>query len=146
MPSHPSSKLNVVNPLVTTLGPFPQILIDTGSTGHYFTVDAPIQHITIATDPLKVKVANQQYIHSTHKAELPIDGLPKAARMVHIFPELGHSLLAIAPLCDHGCQVKLTKQNCTITLPNGSQLNCPRNTNGLWVMPTAAMNINQQPA
>ena len=91
-------------------------------------------------------MANKQYIHSTHTAELPIDGLPKAAQTVHLFPELGHSLLAIAPLCDHGCQVTFTKHSCAITLPNGNQLHCPRNTDGLWVMPTTAMNINRQPA
>ena len=131
MPSHPSSKVNVVNHLVTTLGPSPQILIDSGSTGHYFTIDAPTQHITPAQDPLPVQVANQQYIHSTHRAELPIDGLPKAAQTVHIFPELGNSLLAVAPLCDSGCQVTFTKQHCMITLPTGEHLHSPRNRDGL---------------
>ena len=78
-------------------------------------------------------------MHSTHTAELPIHGLPREARQAHVFPDLNNSLLAIAPLCDHGCEVTFTKSHCTITLPTGNEIWRPRNADGLWVVPPAIL-------
>jgi hypothetical protein len=82
-----------------------------------------------------VQVANSQYMHSTHTAELPIEALPQAARRAHIFPDLHSSLIAVAPLCDHGCTVIFDKTQCRIHLPDGTTIECPRTPQGLWHMP-----------
>ena len=74
-------------------------------------------------------------MHSTHTAEIPIRGVPHAARTAHVFPDLHSSLLAVAPLCDQGCQVTFDKQQCTITTPDGTIITCPRQNNGLWTLP-----------
>ena len=120
MPSSHSSNVNVVNHLTTTLGSSPPTLIDSGSTGHYFAPTAPLHNVKPARTPIKVQVASQQHMHSTHTAELPIKGLPTNATVAHIFPNIHTSLLAVAPLCNNGYQVTFDKLECVIYLPNGN--------------------------
>ena len=86
-------------------------------------------------------MANRQYIQSTHTANLPIPNLPLEARRTHIFPELHSSLLAVAPLCDSGCQVTFNKHGCTIQMPDNTEIHCPRDPQGLWTLPP---NVFQQ--
>jgi hypothetical protein len=125
-------------------GPSPQshtIIIDSGSTGHYFATGAPLHNVQPTKDPLPVRVANQDYMHSTHTAELPIASLPKAAKQAHIFPALGNtSLLSVPQLCDTDCVATFTKNKCTITFEGQEIITGTRNpgTDGLWttVLPT----------
>ena len=120
---------------MSTLGPSPPIMIDSGSTGHYVHHHHALRNITPTDHPIRVQVANQHYMTSTHTAELPIDGLPHEARQAHIFPDIHTSLLAVAPLCDQGCTVLFENTGCTITLPNGNKITGPRNDQGLWILP-----------
>ena len=82
-------------------------------------------------------------MYSTHTAELPIPSLPKEAKTAHIFPDLHHSLLAVAPLCDSGCTVTFTNTRCTIQLPNGNTIQCPQNHQGLWTLPQEVLHSEQ---
>jgi hypothetical protein len=75
-------------------------------------------------------------MHSTHEADLPIPSLPREARHVHVFPDLHSSLIAVAPLCDHGCTVVFDQNQCTIHLPDDSTIRCPRTPQGLWALPS----------
>jgi Reverse transcriptase (RNA-dependent DNA polymerase) len=81
-------------------------------------------------------------MHSTHEAELPIPALPRAARHVHVFPDLHSSLIAVAPLCDHGCTVVFDRDRCTIRLPDNSTIKCPRTSQGLWALPLDLIHPN----
>ena len=63
--------------------------------------------------------------------------------MAHIFPELNNSLLAVAPLCDHGCTVTFTTTHCTIQMPAGDNIRCPRNTQGLWTLPPQILHTTE---
>ena len=99
----------------------------------------PLHNVQPATVPVPVQVANQQYIYSTHMAELPIPNLPTEARITHIFPNLHSSLLAVAPLCDSDCQVTFDKHMCTIRMPDNTTIQCPRNTQGLWTLPHSVL-------
>ena len=112
MPSNHSSNNKEINPQCTsTLGPSPPTMIDSGSTGHYFSHHQALRNVHPNHWPVQVQVANQQYMKSTHTAELPIGGLPTDARIAHIFPDIHTSLLAIAPLCNNGCTVTFKTQD-----------------------------------
>jgi hypothetical protein len=105
------------------LGPSPPtILIDSGSTGHYFAPTEALTNIRPTTAPLTVQVANQQVMRSTHTAELPLPSLPQEARQVDVFPDMNKSLVAVSPLCDAGCTVTFDADTCTINCPPGDAI------------------------
>jgi hypothetical protein len=66
--------------------------------------------------------------------DLDLPTLPPAARIVHIFPELGDdSLLSIGQLCDAGCEAHFSKSTATITYNDQVVLTGARTTTqGLW--------------
>ena len=116
------------------LGPSPPILIDSGSTGQYFTATDRLHNVQPTSTPIAIKVAIKQYMHSTHVAKVPITGVPKAAQTAQIFPDLHNLLLAVAPLCDHGCKVTFDRNQCTTTTPDRSNITCPRNNDKLLLI------------
>jgi hypothetical protein len=111
------------------------ILIDSGSTGHYFAPNSSLSNIQPTEAPLTVQVANQHMMHSTHTAELPLPSLPRTARQVDVFPAMNKSLVAVSPLCDAGCTVLFDASTCTIQCPSGETIRCPRQPDGLWTLP-----------
>jgi Reverse transcriptase (RNA-dependent DNA polymerase) len=111
------------------------ILIDSGSTGHYFAPTNTLSNLQPTETPLAVQVANQQMMHSTHTAEIPLPFLPLAARQVNIFPDMHRSLVAVSPLCDAGCTVTFDNTTCLIHCPSGDTIRCPRQADGLWTLP-----------
>jgi hypothetical protein len=127
------------------LGPSPPdqpIIIDTGCSSHYFSTEANLPNTKPTPDPIPVQLANQDFMYSTHTAELPIPQLPPAARQVHIFPDLGPtSLLSMGQLCEAGCESKFTDTECSITYQGKEIIHGTRNasTNHLWTttLPTA---------
>jgi len=55
-------------------------------------------------------------LHSTHKADLDLPGLPAAARHGHVVPALAtQPLLSVGQLCDAGCGVVFTADTVTIS-------------------------------
>ena len=79
--------------------------LDTGSTGHFFAVEAPPLHKQPTHSPIDVHLPNHTTMSSTMTASLPIPQLPRHAREVHTFPALGNtSLTSIGQLCNAGCQ------------------------------------------
>jgi Reverse transcriptase (RNA-dependent DNA polymerase) len=118
------------------LGPSPpNLLIDSGSTGHYFAPSDTLTNVQPTDTPVVVQVANQQTMQSTHTAELPFHTLPAQARQVDIFPVMTKSLVAVSPLCDAGCTVTFDTTECTIHCPSGDIIHCPRRDDGLWALP-----------
>jgi hypothetical protein len=80
---------------VTALDPSPPMtILDSGATGHYFSTQTNLPHQKPTSDLIRVTVANDQTIYSTHTAELPIPGIPLEARMVHLFPAMSRNLIA----------------------------------------------------
>jgi hypothetical protein len=120
----------------------PLVLVDSGSTGHYFAPTAHLHNTQPTTQPITVQVANQQTIKSTHTAALPEPNLPTSARQVHVFPAMTTSLLGVAPLVQAGCKVQFQRNGCTITCPEHKPIHCPRTDNGLWHLPA---NTHHQP-
>jgi hypothetical protein len=121
----------------------PKIIMDTGTTGHYFQLTFPATNITPTTKPIHVTMPNGSTISSTHTGELPIPDLPLSARTVHLFPELAaHSLLSVGMLCDHGCTCKFDTNTITIQNNGKTILTGTRDTNGLW---TIALSTSDKP-
>ena len=89
---------------------------------------------------------------ATHIADLQIEALPPEARIGYIVPDIDVCLLAIAPLCDAGCEV-LFAATAVIIEKHGQQiLQGERDTkNGLWhipykVTPQQAFSMQSTPA
>jgi hypothetical protein len=123
------------------IGPSPPpILIDSGGTGHYFAPSTNLLNVQPTTTPIQVQIANQQHMQSTHTAELPLPGIPQAARQVHIFPNMATSLLAPGPLVQQGCTLQMDSHQCTIQCPNCQPIHCPINNPGLYLVPATAYN------
>ena len=117
MPSgHSCSVVNICKALKTnTYKPTSEIgppskqeaIMDTGSTGHYFGLEIPLENSKTTLTPLNVELPDKSIIHSTHTGLLPIPALPPAACLAHQFPKLrGTSLISIGQLCDHGCEAR----------------------------------------
>ena len=107
-------------------------ILDSGATGHYFSTRANLPNRQPTTDPIRVTVANDQTIYSTHTAELPIPGIPREARTVHLFPAMSNNLIAVTPLTQAGCSIQFQGSMGTITCPNSEAIHCHLNPQGLW--------------
>ena len=130
-------------------------ILDTGSTGHYFAVEAPLLHKQPTKSPIDVHLPDHTTMSSTMTALLPIPQLPLPAREVHIFPALGNtSLMSIGQLCDAGCQANFNATTAEVYFQQKLILTGHRNseTSGLWTMsiPTrnqanTTINMNAKP-
>jgi hypothetical protein len=76
-------------------------------------------------------------LESSHTCQLHVPTIPAAARDGHILPGLAsHSLLSIAKFCDHGCDVRFSKDYCRIYLDDRLLLEGPRDPQtNLWLLP-----------
>jgi hypothetical protein len=117
--------------------PSPQIIIDSGATGHFFKISSNLLGIKPTTKGIAVSLPDGALIRSSHTSTLPIPGLPLSACRAHVFPSLqSHSLLSIGQLCDHGCKAVFTHSKVTITRDDLIMLTGTRSiaTNGLWTL------------
>ena len=57
---------------------------DTGTTGHYLTLDSPCENKQQAVNPLPIQILNGEIITSTHTTLLSQQYLPIQARKAHI--------------------------------------------------------------
>ena len=86
----------------------PSLHPDSAATGHFITEDFPGTLIT--HQPLRVECANSEYMKSSATKLLDLPGLPREARIAHVFPSMVRSLLSIPVLCDAECEVKFMKE------------------------------------
>ena len=96
----------------------------------------PVTNKRLAPQPITIKNSNGTSMTATHIADLQIDALPPEARIGYIVPDIDVCLLAVAPLCDAGCEVRFTA-TAVIIEQNGKQiLQGERDTkNSLWHIP-----------
>jgi hypothetical protein len=112
-------------------------IADAGATSHFLVTGAPVINRRTAIAPIKINLPDGAQLKSTHTATLNIPSIPKSARQAHIVPGLTHtSLVSIKSLCDAGCIVTYTKENCDVTYKGtlvwqGIREPCT----GLWVLP-----------
>ena len=84
---------------------------DTGTTGHYPTLNLPLSKKIKAIHPLPIHMTNGEIIESTHTKLLNHQDLPFKSRQAHLFSELRKSLLSIGTFCEHGCEATLTNKS-----------------------------------
>ncbi len=105
-------------------------ILDSGTTSHFLTTDAPATNICAATVPLVAHLPNGERVQSMHTCTLDLPELPAAARYAHIIPSLTlHSLLSVVTMCNTGCTVTFTKIGCSIvnlgrTIVRGHKCTC----------------------
>jgi hypothetical protein len=91
------------------------MIVDSGSTAHYCTVDLPVENKRECRDNICIKTANGNIMRATHTAELTYPNLPEAARRVYVVPDLaGRTLISVGQLCDAGCKVQFDAETCRI--------------------------------
>ena len=116
------------------------VAVDTGATGHYFTIYADVANKRPSPRPINIIGVDDSELQSTHVADLNIhelDVLPEAARLTHIFPGMGSiSLLSMGQLCDYGCQALFSKDKVEIWYNGKVILTGSRSpaTNYLWFL------------
>ena len=74
-------------------------ILDSGATRHFLVTDATATGISVATNPITVTIPDGSRLTSTHKRELNLPQLPKAARTGHIIPGMSsYSLMSVVTL------------------------------------------------
>eukprot|EP00804_Cyclotella_cryptica_P000273 CCRYP_010218-RA/>CCRYP_010218-RA protein AED:0.29 eAED:-0.05 QI:0/0/0/0.5/1/1/2/0/769 len=112
-------------------------ILDSGATAHFIVQGTNVLHQQPATNPLRIKLPDGNFITSTHTCNLNIPWLPMSMTEAHIVPGLAHSsLVATKKFCDAGCRVSFDATACHIFLKGKLVLTgtrCP--TTGLWIIP-----------
>ena len=78
---------------------------DTGTMGHYLTLNWPYSNKRKAIHPLPIHMPNGEIVKSTHTALLDHPDVSLQDRQAHLFPGLKKALLPIGTLCEHGYEV-----------------------------------------
>eukprot|EP00804_Cyclotella_cryptica_P024589 CCRYP_001603-RA/>CCRYP_001603-RA protein AED:0.24 eAED:0.18 QI:0/0/0/1/1/1/2/0/837 len=134
------------NSINITLGT-DEAIADSGATAHFLLPSVTISNKRKATHPLNITLPDGEVIQSTHEGNLNLPGLGDAATLAHVVPGLAHSsLLSIKQLCDNGCHVLFTKQDCKDYRKAELMLVGKRHpATGLWVVPTNSHPISTKP-
>ena len=84
---------------------------DTGTAGHYLTLNSPFTNKQKAVHPLPIHMPNGEIIKSTHTVLMAHPDLPLQARQAHLFPGLKKALLSIGTLCEHVCEATFNNKS-----------------------------------
>ena len=128
-----------LNTLPSSILPCSKLVVDTGAS-HHFLQQSDLIHCALPIDEVKpnpqginVLLPNKATMRSTHTASINIPGLPKHARIAHIFPQLASgSLLSVGQLCDEGCTATFNKNKLYIYHKGKTILQGSRTKNKLW--------------
>lgn len=86
-------------------------------------------------DGVEIILPNKEILKSSHSANLNLPMLSDIATTAHIVPGLRKSLLAFGPLCDDGCEIRLTKSLATVVKNDKVIMTGTRSgKNQLWFM------------
>ena len=81
-------------------------ILDSGATSHFLVTDASATGVSVATNPVTVTIPDGSRLTSTHKRELDLPQLPKAARSGRVIPGMpSYSLMSVVTLCNAGCKL-----------------------------------------
>ena len=84
---------------------------DTGTTGHYLTLNSSCSNKRKAIYPLPIQMPNGEIIKSTHTALLNHQDLPFQAKQAHIFPGIKKAMLSIGTFCEHSCEATFNNKS-----------------------------------
>eukprot|EP00804_Cyclotella_cryptica_P019523 CCRYP_006659-RA/>CCRYP_006659-RA protein AED:0.42 eAED:0.40 QI:0/0/0/0.5/1/1/2/0/378 len=124
-----------------------EAIADSWATTHFLLPNVTISNKRKAAHPLNITLPDGEVIQSTHVGNLNLPGLGDAATLAHVVPGLAHSsLLSIKQLCNNGCHVLFTKQDCKVYHKAELMLVGKRHpATGLWVVPTNSHPISTTP-
>eukprot|EP00804_Cyclotella_cryptica_P013525 CCRYP_017242-RA/>CCRYP_017242-RA protein AED:0.41 eAED:0.41 QI:0/0/0/1/0/0/5/0/589 len=141
-----ASTASITNTINITFGTT-EAIADSGATAHFLLPNVLINNKHKADHPLSITLPDGEVIQSTHVGNLNLPGLSESATLAHVVPGLAHSsLLSIKQLCDNGCHVIFTKNDCKVYRKAELMLvrKCHPAT-GLWVVPTNDSSIPTKP-
>eukprot|EP00804_Cyclotella_cryptica_P000092 CCRYP_013748-RA/>CCRYP_013748-RA protein AED:0.50 eAED:0.50 QI:0/0/0/0.5/0/0/2/0/265 len=111
-------------------------IVDSGASDYYLTPTANVKTKTTLHQPIQVTLPDQSTLRSSHACELDIP-LPTTAKQGYILPGMkNHSLISVTKMCDAGCKVIFSKDECNI-VHNGTIImqGHKHKRNGLWHIP-----------
>jgi hypothetical protein len=119
--------------------------LDSGCTGHYLKVTAPVTNKKLAVTPINVTLPDGASIQLTHTCELLLPKLPVAATKAHIIPGLAtSSLLSVGQLVDANCFVKFDRTSVEVLHNHKRILEGIRDKrNGIWTVDLQANNSHK---
>ena len=88
-------------------------IVDSVSSGWYFTPGAPVSNVNRTAATIRVGTATGQAQTSESSCELPLPDLPPGL-FGHIMPGFTYNLYGIGNLCDKYCKVLFTKHSVSI--------------------------------
>jgi hypothetical protein len=111
-PHHPSSSL-----------PKPHLgVVDSGTSGFYFSKNAPVTHLNTSAPCKQVKIANGIKLTSSATAQINNKHIPPAAHHGHVMDNFPRTLIGIAPLCNAGLSVTFTKHKVICQTASGTSI------------------------
>jgi hypothetical protein len=111
-------------------------ILDSGASDNYGKETAPSEKKTAKHDQISVTVPNGATMKSSHLTVFPIPNLPTKAKEGYIIPGLNKNLISVTKLCDHGCKVLFSSNECIVMHNNVEVIRGERSkSNGLWYIP-----------
>ncbi|KAL7480670.1 hypothetical protein ACHAW6_006341, partial [Cyclotella cf. meneghiniana] len=111
-------------------------IVDSGASDNYFTPTANVKAKTTLHQPIQVTLPDQSTLRSSHACELDLP-LPKTAKQGYVIPGMkNHSLISVTKLCNAGCKVVFSHDECNIVHNDTIVMQGHKNKqNGLWYIP-----------
>ena len=111
-------------------------IVDSGASDNYFTPTANVKAKTTLHQPIQVTLPDQSTLRSSHACELDLP-LPKTAKQGYVIPGMkNHSLISVTKLCDAGCKVVFSHDECNIVHNDTIVMQGHKNKqNVLWYIP-----------
>jgi len=123
-----------------------QAIADTGATSIFIMEGVDVDNKRLSKKPLKINLPDGNIVHSTHRCDIEIPGLPKIL-VGHIVPHLAiASLIGIRPLCKAGCTVTFDDMKCEVTY-NGTVIlrGVKDPSTDLWTLPIPRKRVGTTP-
>eukprot|EP00804_Cyclotella_cryptica_P001975 CCRYP_007400-RA/>CCRYP_007400-RA protein AED:0.40 eAED:0.27 QI:0/0/0/1/0.33/0/4/0/700 len=111
-------------------------IVDSGASDNYFTPTANVKAKSTLHQPIQVTLPDQSTLQSSHMCELDTP-LSKTAKQGYVIPGMkNHSLISVTKMCDAGCKVIFSHDECNI-VHNGTIImqGHKNKQNGLWYIP-----------
>ena len=130
-------QVNDTTTLDPTLNKNYYAILDSGASSNFIMDSAVVKEKHTEHEQKRVTLPDGRKIVSSHKCELDLPNLPPEARQGYILPEMqNNSLLSIPSLCETGCQVTFTKDNCIVSYKDKVIMKGVKSKeNGLWYVP-----------
>ena len=94
-------------------------ILDVGATSHFLVTDASEIGLSVAINPITMKILDDSKLTLIHERELNLLLLPKVAKSGHFIPGMSaYSLMYVVTLCNAGCRVVIEEWIIGVTITN----------------------------